>query len=71
MLPKDFIYNSTFKDLMSKGLNQKQAGDGAARVVHLWAHGREYKSSLKKVMSELSPELKEAKKKLKVKRLIA
>jgi len=61
MTPKDFIYQQVFKDLMSKGLNQKLAGDQAARAVYLFAHGRAYKDAVKQVTDECKSQIKAAK----------
>jgi len=63
MTPKDALYNYIFKDLMSKNLTQKQAGDAAARAVNLWTHGREYKRVVETIMDEMKPAIKAAKKK--------
>ena len=62
MTPKDMIYNFVFKDLMSKNLNQKQAGDAAARAVNFYSRGTTHKDAIKKVMDESKPLIKSAKK---------
>lgn len=62
MQPKDALYNYVFKDLMNKGLSQKQAGDAAARAVYLWTHGRSYQVAIKTVMGEMKDLIKVARK---------
>lgn len=66
MNPKDFVYNNTFKDLMSKGLNQKQAGDLASRAVSLWTRGRTFDEAVKQVSGEAKQLLKTTNVQLKI-----
>ena len=65
MTPKDLLYQHVFKDLMSKNLSQKQAGDHASRACYLWAHGRSHDVAIKVVMNEAKHQIKAAKKAVK------